>query len=312
MTTINHIRKELQENGLNLVKATTKRECEIVIRQMERNISRENERKLKLERLQFERKISELKNTLLRQLKQDREKHEKEVMLMKRQFKEQMGKNRKSFLEELERLRQQLEYVKSIYTPTNYQDPLGEQKIIGNPPVNPLIDRHEEPSLKTNSQDESLGRINAIQLEELLNRLKREMLDELGKRDMKRAAHDPSPGNIHLNSSSRSVETENELRKKDAEILQLNEQVRKLQGFQSTQPGSRSSKWETDSIVKDDAKETADHDKMQKEILDLIKEITQEKKEEKLKIQEAVVVEAKQASLGSKVSKKIGLVNSLF
>lgn len=178
---------------------------ELALRQAEQEL----DRKIKLERMQFEKRLSELKEAQLGQISQ---------------------------------LRQQLESSFSF--------------------------------AKSN------GQVSMGQLEEMLHRLKAEIVDELDRRDMGRR-----PSDVRTSRVSRAAEPA----KKNVEIVLDERDIE--EGFELPEP--KASK-PADVAINDDKPE-----KIQEELFDMIRELAQEKRKQELK----VPVEAK-ASLGSKLSKR--------
>ena len=311
MSAIYHINKKPNKDKLgNLVKPATSRDYKIAIRQLRHILSKENDKKLKQERLQFEKKLTELKKVQLGKMKRDREKYQREINLVKKEFKEQIRKNRNTFYRELEYSRQQPESAKNNYASNNsYDESIGPANT-EIPHENPSINRWEQLPLKAKYTDQSPKQISTTQIEEYLDRLKREIFDELNKRDLGRDVNSSSPSNIHLNYPSRLAELEKELRNKNAEIEQLNLNNRKLKGLQSMHSEDKIVKEMGNSIPMEDIQDV-NHNNVQEEVFDMIKEIAQEKIDQERKTH-PTTEDAKQFSLGSKVSRKLGIANSFF
>jgi hypothetical protein len=164
----------------------------------------------------------------------------------------QLEQTEKLFKEHLDQLRQQLEYMKSSY-PSN----LSAEHITENQLKSPPTDDY---------QGELPGQIGLRQLEEMLDSLRTEIAGELNKTDTVRADHDPDIRAIRSGKAEKG-------RKKNAETGRPDEQA-----------GPKVSSKKASDIVMDDVQESDDPDKIQEEIFNMIREISQEKKEQELKI----------------------------
>jgi hypothetical protein len=173
----------------------------------------------------------------------------------------QLEQTEKLFKEQLEQLRQQLEYMKSSY-PSNLFAEHSTENQLESPPTDDY-------------QGEPPGQTGMSQLEEMLDSLRTEIAGELNKRDTVRADHDPD---VRVSRSGKPEKG----RKKKAEKP-------------DEQGGPKVSKKASD-IVMHDAQESDDPDRIQEEIFNMIREISQEKREQELKI--LATVEAKRVTSG--------------
>jgi hypothetical protein len=162
----------------------------------------------------------------------------------------QLEQTEKLFKEQLEQLRQQLEYMKSSY-PSNLFAEHSTENQLESPPTDDY-------------QGEPPGQTGMSQLEEMLDSLRTEIAGELNKTDTVRADHDPDIRVIRSGKPEKG-------RKNKAET------VKEVDGFQSTRP-------EVSDNTMTDAQESDDPDKIQEEIFSMIREISQEKRDQELKI----------------------------
>jgi hypothetical protein len=139
-----------------------------------------------------------------------------------------------------------------------------------------VTDGRQEPS--PNYQDESSWRDGIRQYVKLLDSLRLEIADVLNNTGLEDTDHDPNPTDIGLNVR-RSPQPEIEPRRRNEEIGWLSEQVHDL-GVQSI---PKISKLACDFVQNNDAPEIADSDKIQEDILNIFREISQEKRKQETK-----------------------------
>jgi len=294
--------------------AEFKREYRILVGNIDKRLSQSIERQQSVQRREFERKLAELKKAQIGQMKMQTDLHRKELVLLRKEFEDQIRRNRANFSQEIERLQQQLLYRNQSEQHFMTSEFLSRPSDSHNTRDNSTpIDAKESGTLHAGYASKSENSHNLLpHFEMILNRFKRELLVELERRDMRKGAystrsHEESDSNHYDNIPLIRSEPESQMKKSQfAEIL--NQQVPKAQAFISsqTQFENNQSK-EIESLEGEDGFEENDFDSSQKEIFDMLNEIAQEKRNEKMEVEGSIRDSTKQISLGSRVAKKLGL-----
>jgi hypothetical protein len=259
LATIVDTQKVSKKQDLKSISKAVNRSDEKTANGQELIILQENDKTPKAAGVKFDTKLLELMNTLLTEIKQEREIHQKEIRAIKEYFIQEIAENRRFFLKEVEQLRQELQHLKVDSITDDYHQ---EQEIA---PANTSEKNHransfvqlDQSSHKTAGKDGSYAETCIDHLEDLLNTLK----------DFNQSAGDETGSQ----------------KKRNAKIEELNELPQEQQVKQIVQSGNKASGWITDSPTEDNNNDLDDHDDVQQEIFNMIREIAQEKGKQELK-----------------------------